>query len=141
MFRGDADNGLTHLNRAPARPFSIGVAGQAANEAPDAGDRFDMSSVSTEHIANTPGVCGGRPCIAGHRIRVMDIAVLHEKRGLSPAEIVHQYPGITLADVHAALTYYLDHRQEIEDEFRQDEEAVQQLLAYRPSKVAAKLNG
>jgi uncharacterized protein (DUF433 family) len=100
-----------------------------------------MSSVSTEHIAKTPGLCGGRACIAGHRIRVMDIAVLHEKRGLSPEEIVHQYPGITLADVHAALTYFLDHRQEIEDEFRQDEQAAQQLLARRPSKVQAKLHG
>jgi hypothetical protein len=71
----------------------------------------------------------------------MDIAVLHERRGLSAEEIVHQYPGITLADVHAALTYFLDHRQEIEDEFRQDGQAVQQLLARRASKVQAKLNG
>jgi hypothetical protein len=57
------------------------------------------------------------------------------------ARIVHQYPGISLADVHAALTYFLDQRPEIEDEFRRDEEAVRQLLARRPSKVLAKLNG
>jgi uncharacterized protein (DUF433 family) len=69
-----------------------------------------MSSVSTEHIEKKPGVCGGRACIAGHRIRVMDVAVLHKKLGLSPAEIVPQYPGISLADVHAALAYFLDHR-------------------------------
>ena len=100
-----------------------------------------MSSVSTEHIERTPGLCGGRACIAGHRIRVMDIAVLHEKRRLSPEEIVHQYPGIALANVYAALTYFLDHREEIEDEFRQDEEAVRRLLASRPSKVQAKLHG
>jgi uncharacterized protein (DUF433 family) len=100
-----------------------------------------MSSVSTEHIAKTPAVCGGRACIAGHRIRVMDIAVLYEKRGLAPEEIAHQYPGITLADVHAAVAYFLDHRQEIEEEFRQDEDAARRLLARRPSKVQAKLNG
>jgi uncharacterized protein (DUF433 family) len=100
-----------------------------------------MADVSSEHIEKTPDVCGGRACIAGHRIRVMDIAVLHEKRGMSAEEIVHQYPGITLADVHAALSYFLDHRSEIEAEFRQDEEAVGRLLARRPSKVVAKLNG
>ena len=100
-----------------------------------------MSNLSTEHIEKRPGVCGGRACIAGHRIRVMDVAVLHEKRGLSPEEIVHQYPGITLADVHAALTNFFDHRAEIEDEFRQDEEAVRRLLTRRPSKVQAKLHG
>jgi uncharacterized protein (DUF433 family) len=100
-----------------------------------------MAVISTEHIEKTPGICGGRACIAGHRIRVMDIAVLAEKRGLSPEEIAHQFPGISLADVHAALAYFLDHRPEIEAEVRQDREAVRELLERRPSKVQAKLNG
>ena len=58
-------------------------------------------------ISKTPNVCGGRACIAGHRIRVMDIVVLHEMRGLSAAECACQYPGITAADVYAALAYSL----------------------------------
>lgn len=29
----------------------------------------------SEHIVNTPGICGGRACIVGHRIRVADIVV------------------------------------------------------------------
>ena len=66
------------------------------------------------HIEITPGVAGGRPRIAGHRIRVQDVAIWHEKLGMSADEILDQYPGITLADVHAALTYYWDHREEIE---------------------------
>ncbi len=33
---------------------------------------------------------------------------------MSPDEIVHQYPTITVADVHAALAYYWDHRDELE---------------------------
>src|SRR5262249_32701898 len=102
---------------------------------------IEMANVSIEHIEKTPGVCGGRACIAGHRIRVMDIAVLHEKRGLAAEEIAREYPGISLADVHAALTYFLDHRAEIEDEFRQDEQVVSKLLARHPSKVQARLNG
>jgi uncharacterized protein (DUF433 family) len=40
-----------------------------------------------QHITKTSGVCGGRVCIAGHRIRVMDIVVWHEMRGMSPEEI------------------------------------------------------
>jgi uncharacterized protein (DUF433 family) len=100
-----------------------------------------VTNVSTEHIEKTPGICGGRARIAGHRIRVMDIAVLHEKRGMSPEEIVHQYPGITLGDVHAALMYLFDNRDEIEEEFHKDEQAVAALLGRHPSKVQAKLNG
>ena len=37
-----------------------------------------MENVLTQHITKTPGVCGGRACIAGHRIRVMDIVVWHD---------------------------------------------------------------
>jgi uncharacterized protein (DUF433 family) len=72
------------------------------------------------HIAKNPGICGGRPCIEGHRIRVQDIAVEHEWQALTPEEISHQHPGLTLAEVHAALTYYYDHREEILAEIEAD---------------------
>jgi uncharacterized protein (DUF433 family) len=81
-----------------------------------------MAYVDSQHISKTAGVCGGRACIAGHRIRVLDIVVLHEMRGLSAAEIAFQYPGITVADVHAALAYYFDHHDEIQADFRNDEQ-------------------
>jgi len=40
-----------------------------------------MIAVITEHITKTPGVFGGRARIEGHRIRVMNIALLHERLG------------------------------------------------------------
>ena len=79
-----------------------------------------MTDVIAQHIEKTPGVVGGRARIAGHRIRVMDVVVCHEKRGYSPDEIVAMFPGITLADVYAALAYYFDHRDEIEAEFHRE---------------------
>jgi uncharacterized protein (DUF433 family) len=100
-----------------------------------------MSDVIAQHITKTPDVCGGRACIAGHRIRVMDIVVWHEKRGYSPDEIVDMFPGITLADVYAALAYYFGNRQEIEDEFRKDDEWAEWVQANIPSKIPAGLRG
>ena len=100
-----------------------------------------MEDVVRQHITKTPGVCGGRACIAGHRIRVMDIVVLHEMRGMSPEEILHQYPGITPADVDAALAYYFDHREEIEGEFRQDEEWAKFAKANYPSHLKEQPGG
>lgn len=94
-----------------------------------------MENVIMQHITKTPGVCGGRPCIAGHRIRVQDIVVLHEMHGLSPKEIIDEYPGITLADVYAAMTYYYDHEDEIKEEFRQDDELYEWVKANIPSKI------
>ncbi len=98
-----------------------------------------MDTVLTQHITKTPGVCGGRACIAGHRIRVTDVVVWHEKRGYSPDEIVDMFPGITLANVYAALTYYFDNRQEIEDEFRKGDEWAEWLKANVPSKIPPEL--
>lgn len=89
------------------------------------------------NITKTPGICGGRACIAGHRIRVLDIVVWHEKRGYSPDEIVDLFPGITLADVHAALAYYFENRNEIEADFSTDSQEAERVRAESPSKIPA----
>jgi uncharacterized protein (DUF433 family) len=98
-----------------------------------------MSSVRSQHIEITPGVCGGKPRIAGHRIRVEDIVIGHERMGLSPDEIVSQYPTITLADVYAALAYYHDHFEEIRQQIREDKEFARDMQEKTPSLVRQKL--
>lgn len=79
------------------------------------------------HIDSKPEVCGGKPCIRGTRIRVWDIHVWHDLRGRSPQEIVAAFPQLSLADVHAALVWYLDHRDEIDTEMKQAAEFVARL--------------
>lgn len=98
-----------------------------------------MESVISEHIEITPNMCGGKPRIAGHRIKVQDVVIWHERLGLSPDEIVSQHPGITLADVYAALAYYHDHLQEIRQQTREDEAFARELQAKTPSLVQQKL--
>jgi uncharacterized protein (DUF433 family) len=102
---------------------------------PEIPNRF----ISTEHIVATPGTCGGKPRIAGHRIRVQDVALWHERLGYSIAEIVAHYPQLTLAEVHAALAYYYDHREEIHDDITQAEALVERMKHEIPSKLHAKL--
>jgi len=65
------------------------------------------------HIESSPEVCGGKPRIAGSRVRVQDIVVWSEA-GQSPDEIVASFPHLTLADVYSALAYYHDHREAID---------------------------
>jgi uncharacterized protein (DUF433 family) len=105
-----------------------------------------MEHVNKSHITKTPGVCGGRACIAGHRIRVVDIVVWHEMRGLPAAKIVEEiFPSITKADVHAALAYYFDNIEDIQKDFRSDEEwarwAESNLPPLIPSELKEKLGG
>lgn len=95
-------------------------------------------SPALSHIATDAAVCGGKPCIAGTRIRVWDIHVLHELRGFSPAEIIAQFPQLRMADVYAALTYYHDHRSEIDRQMRDaDAFAEEMQRSSEPSAFAA----
>jgi uncharacterized protein (DUF433 family) len=78
------------------------------------------------HIEVTPGTCGDKPRIAGHRIRVQDIVIWNEQ-GQSADEIVADFPQLSLAEVYAALAYYHDHREQIDQDIREDDEFFQQL--------------
>lgn len=98
-----------------------------------------MLATSKEHIDETPGVCGGKPRIVGHRIRVMDIVVCHEQQGMSPDEIASSYPGIILADIHAALAYYFDHRDEIQRDIEDERRFVEEVRQSTPSLLQEKL--
>lgn len=99
-----------------------------------------MLTISVEHISKTPGVCGGKACIAGTRIRVMDVMIWHEMSGMTPAQIVEQYPTANLAGVHAAIAYYLDHRDEIEGDIRRSHEVEEKYRHLASKKLQAKLD-
>jgi uncharacterized protein (DUF433 family) len=96
-----------------------------------------MATTTAERITKTPGVCGGRACIAGHRVRVLDVVIWREQEGMTPDEIVSQVPSIALADVHAALAYYDDHREEIQEEIRLEREHAEELYRNNPSLLGA----
>jgi uncharacterized protein (DUF433 family) len=75
----------------------------------------------TEHpyIVRVSGVCGGRPIIKGTRISVRHIAQLY-KAGDLVEEIVQAHPHLSAAAVHDAISYYLDHQAEIEQEIAEN---------------------
>jgi uncharacterized protein (DUF433 family) len=100
---------------------------------------MSKTSIISEHIEITPGVCSGKPRISGHRIRVQDIVIWHEMMGLSPDEILYQYPSITLADVYAALAYYYDNLDEIRQDIRDGDTFVRDLASKTPSILQRKL--
>ena len=76
-----------------------------------------MAPIALGHIEITPGVCGGKPHIAGHRVSVQNVAIWHERMGLEPDEIATTY-GLTLGEVYAALAYYHDNRSEVDEVHR-----------------------
>ncbi|MDP9121348.1 MAG: DUF433 domain-containing protein [Acidobacteriota bacterium] len=90
-------------------------------------------------MESTPGICGGKPRISGHRIRVMDVAVWHRLLGLSLAEIVAAYPTLTLSDVEAAVEFYERHRDEIDSDIEREDQLIAELRRESPSLLQQKL--
>jgi len=84
-------------------------------------------------IELTPGVLGGKPRVAGHRIRVIDVAIWHEKLGLSADSIASKH-DLLLAEVYAALAYYYDHREQLEADLQADDAFVAEMKKKYPSK-------
>ena len=69
-------------------------------------------------IAIDPTVRSGRPCIAGTGLRVTDVVMATIFHHRTPGEIGSDYE-ITLAQVHAALAYYYQHKSDLDEDIRQ----------------------
>lgn len=55
-------------------------------------------------ISVDPDICHGKPCIRGTRIMVT-VILDNLAEGLSPTEIVTEYPPLVMEDVQAAIAY------------------------------------
>ena len=85
------------------------------------------------HIVRIPGVHGGRPVIRDTGVSVQTV-VEQTQLGRSPEQIAADFEGVlTLAQVYDALSYYYEHRAEIERTIAQNREA----LWKRPRTTAA----
>lgn len=72
-------------------------------------------------VVRDPDVCGGSPTLEGTRIRVSDVVVAYDHHGLTPEEIVGEFPSLSLQDVHTALAYYHSRPEEVRAEIRERE--------------------
>ena len=75
----------------------------------------ELETRPTEHpyIVRVPGIAGGEPIIKETRVPVRAIA-LHYKASETLEEILEAYPHVPPAGVFDAISYYLDHQEEIE---------------------------
>lgn len=59
-----------------------------------------------QRITTEPGKCGGKPCIRGVRIRVVDVDVLELlANNVSPEQILADYPDLEPEDIQASLLF------------------------------------
>ena len=70
-------------------------------------------------IYRDPDVRGGRPCIVGTDLRVLDIVISKIFAERTPDELAQDY-NLSMAEVHAALAYYYCNKDEIDSDIRDD---------------------
>lgn len=88
-----------------------------------------MTATAYAHIDFKPS---GAPIIIGMRLRV-DVIVANYIDGVrTPAEIAANYPPLTLAQIHAALTYSYDHQEEMDRQMAEDDRSYAELSAQQP---------
>ncbi len=73
---------------------------------------------SIDLITKNPAVRGGKPCIVGTGLRVTDLVIAHLFHKRTPDEIAADYE-LSMAQVHAALAYYFQHKAGLDDDIRQ----------------------
>ena len=66
-----------------------------------------------------PEIRAGRPCLAGTGVSVHRVVGWY-KLGLTPEEIAERIGHLSLAQVHAALTYYHANQRQIDEEIAAD---------------------
>jgi uncharacterized protein (DUF433 family) len=75
------------------------------------------------HISEDPQVMSGSPCIAGTRVRVMDLVSAY--RAGVPVDELQEYfssRALTLSEIYAALAYYFDHQEALEAASAEEQE-------------------
>jgi uncharacterized protein (DUF433 family) len=72
-----------------------------------------MPATSYRYLTQLPGVCAGRVIIEGTRIGVHDVVGLIVN-GASVDDVCRSFPGVKRSQVYECLSYYEDHRGEID---------------------------
>lgn len=98
-----------------------------------------MATMLSDYVIKTPGTCGGKPRLKGHRIRVQDIAYYSEWCGWNPDQIADSL-NLTLAEVHAALVYYFENMDEIREDLQKGNDLVEEMKRCNSSKLARKIS-
>jgi uncharacterized protein (DUF433 family) len=87
-----------------------------------------MSTVDYPHIEfDSESV----PIISGTTTKVIEVVQDHLAHHWDAEDIHRQYPYLSLAQIYAALTYYYDHEQELDQEINRRLGRVQDIRSHR----------
>jgi uncharacterized protein (DUF433 family) len=71
----------------------------------------------------------GVPWITGANTKVKEVVLDKLAHNSTPEEMHEQYPHLSLAQIHAALSYYYEHQPEVDADIERDNRFVEELRA------------
>ncbi|MDX6288656.1 MAG: hypothetical protein QOH42_455 [Blastocatellia bacterium] len=74
----------------------------------------------------------GIPWISGANTKVVEVVLDKMAYGWSPEEMHFQHPHLSLAQIHAALSYYYEHQAEVDADIERRDRYVEELRAQQP---------
>ena len=80
----------------------------------------------------------GIPWISGANTKVVEVVLDKMAHNSSPEEMHEQYPHLSLAQIHAALSYYYEHRDEVDSDIERRDRYVENLRAQQESPLTRK---
>src|SRR5260370_42474605 len=92
----------------------------------------------SNYIESNSGTRGGKPRIAGTRITVADIVLMHRRMGRALEEIAGTY-DLSLPAVYSAMAYYYEHKAEIDQSLDEEEVFAEAFRRNNPSPLREKL--
>lgn len=82
------------------------------------------------------------PEIASTTLKVVELVGEQQAYGWSPEELYFQHPYMTLGQIHSALAYYWDHREELDLDIRRRLERAEELRGvFQPPELVERLRG
>ncbi len=85
---------------------------------------MSMAETRYEHIVLDDA---GVPLIAGTTMKVIELILEQTAYGWSAAELHFQHPYLSLGQIHSALAYYWDHKDELDRDIVQRRARVEEL--------------
>ena len=90
---------------------------------------MNSKSLQTNYIVRDEGVRGGKPRIAGTGFKVQQVVIEYVHAARTVEQILKSHPHLSLAQIHAALSYYYDHQNEIESDIQEGWEYARKMEA------------
>src|SRR5713226_9288475 len=80
----------------------------------------------------------GIPWISGANTKVVEVVLDKLAYGWSPEEMHRQHPHLSMAQIHAALSYYYEHKDEVDADIERRDRYVENLRAQQKNPLTRK---